>query len=87
VSYTSTAQLGQLTDDALEPRTVAEIQRQAIDYGGRRLASRLFHSRGDKEKINGWALEITTILHVFNVRSVHFSLTVANRLVSRPSWR
>lgn len=69
----------QLTNDALNHRTVAEIQRKVVDQGKRNLFSRLFHARDDQGKITAWGLELDRILRVFNVRRVAFtrlSLTI-----------
>jgi len=58
------------THHALNRRTVTEIQRKVFKQSGRNAASRLFHTKNDKEMIATWRADLTTILHVFNVRSV-----------------
>jgi len=69
VGQTDDAQFGWLThDDALDCRTVAEIQRKVIKRSGRNAVSRLVHAKNDTETIAAWKLELTRILHVFNVR-------------------
>ena len=59
-----------MTHDAMNRRTVAEIQRRIVKQGGRNGASRLFHTKNDKEMIATWRADLATVLHVFNVRSV-----------------
>ena len=54
-------------DDALDRRTVAEIQGKATKHSRRGRFSRLLHSKNDKEKIAAWKLELDRILQVFNV--------------------
>ena len=49
---------------------MAEIQRKVIKQRGRSPASRLIHAKNDKEAITAWKLELSRILHVFNVRPV-----------------
>jgi hypothetical protein len=57
------------TQQALNRRTMDEIQRYIIKRGKRNLITRL--SRGnDKEAIATWTLEFNETLHIFNVRSV-----------------
>jgi len=58
------------THDALNRRTVAEIQRKIVKQGGRNAVSRLFYAKNDKEMIATWRADLTAVLHVFNVRSV-----------------
>jgi len=70
---------GWLTNNGLDRRTVAEIQRKVIKRGGRSTASLLFHAKSDKEAIVAWRVELNRILHVVNVRSIALtwsSLTV-----------
>ena len=76
----------QLTNDALNHRTVAEIQRKVVDQGKRNLFSRLFHARDDQGKITAWGLELDRILRVFNVHaSSLFYLIIADCLIFRLS--
>ena len=42
------------TNHAIDPRTVAEIQRKIIERGGRDAASRLLHAKNDGEAIAAW---------------------------------
>ena len=51
-------------------RTLAEIQRNVAEQGERNVASRMFHSRNDKDAIAAWRQNLNTILQIFNVRSV-----------------
>jgi len=53
-------------------RTVAEVQGNIIEKGGRSLSSRLAHTKNDKEVIAAWRSELNRILHVFNVRSIGY---------------
>ena len=58
---------------------MAEIQKKIIKQRGRNATSRLFHAKKDKETIATWKLDLSRVLHVFNVRfvvSVWISLTV-----------
>ena len=57
----------------LDRRTVAEIQERVIEKGERNLLSRLVHANSDKEAVGAWKLDLNSILHVFNVRSVGFT--------------
>ena len=66
------------TNNVLDRRTVAEVQRKVIKQGGRNAVSRFFHARDDKEMIAAWKYELNRILHVFNVCPVHSYLAVAN---------
>ena len=50
-------------------RTVAAIQGKVTKQGKRNAASRLFHPRGDKDKILAWRQDLDRIVRVFNVRS------------------
>ena len=52
-------------------RIVAEIHRKIVKQGKRNVASKLFHSKNDKEKIAGWKQDLQMILQVFNVRLAH----------------
>jgi len=56
-----------LTDNALDHRTVAEIQRKIIERSARNAFSQLFHAKNDKETIATWRLDLNKILHIFNV--------------------
>ena len=51
---------------------MAEIQRKVIEQSGRNAVSRLIHAANDKETTAAWNLDLTRILHVFNVRFVAF---------------
>ena len=51
-------------------RAVAEIQKNIVKRGKRNGVSWMFHAKDDKEAIATWRLDLTKILHVFNVRSV-----------------
>ena len=62
-----------LTDNALNFRTVTNIQTKVLKRSGRNVASRLFHAKNDKESITAWKLDLNRILHVFNVCSVIFT--------------
>jgi hypothetical protein len=64
-----------LAHRAFYRRTVAEVERNVVKLGKRNAASRLFHSKNDKEKIAAWRLDLNRILHVFNVRSITSFLT------------
>ena len=61
--------LNTATHRALDRRTVAGIQENIIEKGGRNLLSRLAHAKNDKETITAWKLDLNRILHVFNVCS------------------
>ena len=50
-------------------RTLAEIQRNVFAQGERNVASRLFHSRNDKDAIAAWRQDLNRILQIFSVRS------------------
>lgn len=54
----------------LNSRTTAEIQRRIIEQGKRNPVSRLLRAKNDKEMIVSWKVDLSRILHVFNVRSV-----------------
>ena len=53
----------------LNRRTVAEIQEEVKERGGRHKFLRFLHSRSDKEAIPVWNSKLDRILHVFNVCS------------------
>jgi len=61
------------TDDVLDRRTVAEIQRKVIKQGGNNPVSRLLRAKNDKEMITAWKLDLNKVIHVFNVCSVGFA--------------
>lgn len=48
--------------------TTNDIERVVKAHVERSTASRIFHAKFDKEKIQGWKQEIHKILGVFNVR-------------------
>ena len=60
------------TDDAVDRRTVAEIQRKIVKRGGRNAVSRHLHAKSDKEAIATWRSDLNRILLVFNVRPPPF---------------
>jgi len=62
--------LGDPLTQPLNPRSVAEIQKNIVKRGKRSPVSRLFHAKDDEEAIAARKLELSRILHVFNVRSV-----------------
>ena len=70
MSRTSDEYAGQSTHQAVNCRTVAEIQRNIVERGKRNAVTRLFHVKNDKEAVTTWKLDLNRILHVFNVRSV-----------------
>ena len=51
-------------------RTVAEIQGHIIKRGKRNVISRHYHAKDDKDAIATWRLDLSGILHIFNVRPV-----------------
>ena len=51
-----------------------EIEGNVIKLSKRSIVSRLFRSKDDKERIAAWRLDLNRVLHVFNVRSVTYSL-------------
>ncbi|KAF9650091.1 hypothetical protein BDM02DRAFT_3112699 [Thelephora ganbajun] len=61
-------QISQLVFEAIEQltTTVTEIQRNIVERGKRRVISRLFHAKNDKDTIAAWRLDINRVLHVFN---------------------
>ena len=59
-----------LTHQALNRRTVAEIQRKVIKQDERNVAFRFLHAKNDKETIAAWKSDLSRVLQVFNVRSV-----------------
>ena len=64
--------------DALDCRTIKEIQEKIAEKGRRNIPSRLVHVKSDKELIASWKSDLDGILRVFTVRSVVFRFTVAN---------
>jgi hypothetical protein len=58
------------TDNVLDYRTVAEIQKKVIKQSGRNAVSRLFHAKNDKETIAAWKSNLNRTLHVFNVCTI-----------------
>jgi len=66
-----------MTYHALDHRIVAEIQRKIVKWGKRNAISRLL-PKNDEKTIATWRLELTRILQVFNVRLVHFFMTIVN---------
>ena len=56
--------------NALNPSTVAEIQRRLVKRDKRNPISRLLRAKNDKNAITAWRLDLNGILQVFNVRSV-----------------
>jgi len=55
-------------------RAVAAIQRNVEELNERKLLSRHFHAKNDKEAIASWKADLNRILHVFAVRSIMPSL-------------
>jgi hypothetical protein len=70
VSRGSSGHFGYPIDDAVDRRTVAEIQRKIVKQGKRNAVSRHFHSKNDEETIATWRSDLNRILLAFNVRSV-----------------
>ena len=50
-------------------RTAAAIQKKIIKEGKRNVASRLFRSKNDKDKVAAWKQDLLRVLQVFNVSS------------------
>jgi hypothetical protein len=86
VSYAADGAVRILTDDALDRRTVAEIQKKVMKQSERNAVSRLLHAKNDKETIASWKLELNRILQVFNVRSVVLTRNRCQLFPFRPSW-
>ena len=57
------------TNHAPDPRTVAEIERRVVERGGRNAVARILHAKNDGGTIAAWKLDLSRILHVFNVCS------------------
>ena len=70
---TGDAWFGQLTDDALDRRTVEEIEEKLTEQSKRNAVSRIIRAVNDKVRIVGWMSDLDRILRVFNVRSVIFT--------------
>ena len=64
----------QLSYHALDCRTVAQIQRSAVEPKKRNPISRIFHAKKDEATIAAWRSNLDRILHVFEVRSIERSL-------------
>ena len=62
--------MGWFSHQALNCRTVIEIQGHIVKRGKRNAISRHFHKKGDGEAIASWKLDLNRILGAFNVRSV-----------------
>ena len=58
-----------LTNNALDRRTLGEIQEKVIKKGKRNTVSRLFHAKIDKETIAAWKSDLGKVLLIFNVCS------------------
>ena len=56
--------------DALDHRTLTEIQRKVNKQGKRNVVSRFVHSKGDKDNITAWKQELLRVLNIFNVRLI-----------------
>ena len=56
--------------DALDRRTVDNIREKIGNKRGRNRLSRVFHAKSDKDAVGAWKLDLSRILHVFNVRSI-----------------
>jgi hypothetical protein len=72
VSYTSDAQFGYFTDDALDHRTVTEIQEIVTKKSERNALFRFVNANSDKEKIAGWKWKLRDLLQLFTVCPVVF---------------
>ena len=60
---------------------MAEIQKNIVKRGKRNAISRYFHKKDDNQAITTWKSDLNGILHVFYVRSVTFSIIIANFLL------
>ena len=67
MSLIANVHVEQLTHEGPDRRTVAEMQRKAIKQGKRNAASRLFHTKFDKDTIACWKQDLNRILQIFNV--------------------
>ena len=56
--------------DALNRRTVAEIQRKVVKHGKRNAVTRIILSKSNKDRIAAWKQDLVRVLHVFNVCSI-----------------
>ena len=77
-TYRRCAQFKHSIDDAVDRRTVAEIQRKIVKRGGRNAVSRPLHAKGDKEAIATWRSDLNRILLIFDVRFVLSVLATTN---------
>ena len=59
---------------APDRRTVAQIQRSAVEPKGRNPISRIFNAKRDKATIATWRSDLDRILHIFEARSTIHSL-------------
>jgi hypothetical protein len=73
VSYTSDARFGYFTDDALDRRTVTEIQEMVTKKSERNALFRFVNANSDKEKIAGWKWKLRDLLQLFTVCPVVFT--------------
>jgi hypothetical protein len=64
--------------NALDCRTVADIQRRLVKCGKRNMFSGYFHRKKDKATIAAWKLDVERILQVFEVGSFAWVVTVAD---------
>ena len=64
----------QLAYNAFDCRTVAQIQRSAVEPDRRNFFSRILNQNKDKDAIAAWRSELDRIVHVFEVRSTVQSL-------------
>jgi len=55
--------------NALNRRTVADIERKLGKWSEWNVVSWHFHVKKDKKMVAGWRLDLVDILQVFNVRS------------------
>ena len=56
--------------NVLNDRTLAKIQAKVVKQGKRNVVYRFVLSKSDQGKIAAWKQDLTSVLHVFNVRSV-----------------
>ena len=69
VETSGNAHCSQLAYSAFNCRTVAQIQRSAVEPDKRNLISRIFNPKKDKDAIAAWRSELNRIVHVFEVCS------------------
>ena len=74
VETSGNAHCCRLVYNAFDCRTVAQIQRSAIEPDNRNLFSRILNPKKDKDAIAAWRSELDRIVHVFEVRSTVQSL-------------